>query len=436
MRFGAVYCLYDDHEYLDISLESVEKYLDKVLFLISDVPWNGKPADNRVTIEKVESICAGSSKCELVRGHWTNEMDQRNFGLQCLLAESIEICLIIDTDEIYHENEFGKIIEFIEANSACPAFHIHWNTYWKKDYFRIAPIESYKPPVAVRTDRFFFNDIRGGTTAVKRTVDGLVAHGQAYEALLIPPEVGMCFHLSYARDDAYMRRKLETNSHAPEFIDKWYEDVWLSWTPEMRNLHPINPSQYERAEREDFRRFPAPLKQLIKKERFEERETLLVLWNRASREQLQSCQHELEKDTDLTSLELVVVNGGVDQLNQVLAAFPGRDVCLLDTLARTKAGWFDSLKQTLISQAHCGVVGPLGRKSPTGFQAENCVSQDTLVPNLSGYCLLVLAEARELVGKLGAECEHRETDDFAYAREIRDAGFELYLSAKSLVEFS
>lgn len=43
MTFGAVYCLYDDHEFIDISVLPISQYLNKVLFLISDVPWNGKP---------------------------------------------------------------------------------------------------------------------------------------------------------------------------------------------------------------------------------------------------------------------------------------------------------------------------------------------------------------------------------------------------------
>ena len=27
MKFGAIYCIYDDHEYLEISVDSIKKYL-------------------------------------------------------------------------------------------------------------------------------------------------------------------------------------------------------------------------------------------------------------------------------------------------------------------------------------------------------------------------------------------------------------------------
>ena len=37
MKFGAVYCIYDDHEYIDISVLPISPLLNKVLFLISDV---------------------------------------------------------------------------------------------------------------------------------------------------------------------------------------------------------------------------------------------------------------------------------------------------------------------------------------------------------------------------------------------------------------
>ena len=267
MRFGAVYCLYDDHEYLAISLEPIKCHLAKILFLISDVPWNGERCDNSPTIRAVEQICRSNPNCEVFYGHWTNEMDQRNFGLDCLFSEGIDYSLIIDNDEIYDERHFSNILGYVRERPSCSAFHIEWNTYWKKDYYRVEPRESYKPVVMVKTDSFLFTAIRGGVTAVRRTGAGLVRGPDGYNATLIPPDVAICYHLSYARTDEFMRRKLETNSHAPEFLSNWYSDVWLKWTPEMRHLHPVTPAQYECAVREDFLTLPIVLQRFIERER-------------------------------------------------------------------------------------------------------------------------------------------------------------------------
>ncbi|MCB9030519.1 MAG: hypothetical protein H6619_05660 [Deltaproteobacteria bacterium] len=267
MKFGACYCLYDDHEYLDLSLQCVEKYLDKVIFLISNIPWNGKKSDNSKTIEHVKKLCARNPKFELHFGDWDNEVVQRNYGLELFYKEGIDYYFLIDTDELYHQHEFERIIQFIKICPQFSAFHIEWNTYWSKDYFKIWPREGYRPVICVKTDSFQFNAIRHGTTAVKRTEQGIIETDGEYNGVIIPPEVGICYHLSYARDDQYMQRKLETNSHAPEFIQNWYENIWKRWTPQMQNLHPVTPEQYQQAVPEDLAALPLPLQHFIVSEK-------------------------------------------------------------------------------------------------------------------------------------------------------------------------
>jgi len=266
--FGAVYCLYDDIEYLDLSLETVAPQLEKVLFLISEVPWNGRPSDNSAEIRHVEQLVEKHSNFELIRGRWTNEMDQRNFGLARFSGEGIDYCFIIDTDEIYHAQHFANIKATISANPQIAAFHLEWNTYWKKSYHRIEPREGYRPLVAVKCNSFEFNVIRGGTTAVRRMASRtwLDSSGAGYNGAIIPLESAVCYHLSYARNDDYMLRKLETNSHAPEFIKHWYDEVWLKWTPDARNLHPVSPAQYQMAVPEDLSNLPEHLRRFIEAE--------------------------------------------------------------------------------------------------------------------------------------------------------------------------
>ena len=110
MKFGAVYCLYDDYEYLDISLESIKNSVDYVLFLISDIPWNGKVSDNKTTINKVKLLCAENKKYELIQGHWEDEIKQRNFGLNRFFKLGIDYYFVIDSDEVYYKFHFNNII--------------------------------------------------------------------------------------------------------------------------------------------------------------------------------------------------------------------------------------------------------------------------------------------------------------------------------------
>jgi len=232
---------------------------------MSDVPWNGRKSDNRGTISRIEALVASHPQASLIHGHWQNEMDQRNFGLDVLYREGIENCLVIDADEIYHTGQLEKMFRVIEHLPQFSAFHIEWNTYWSQNYYRIEPREPYKPLVVVSTRHFLFTEIRTGVTTVRRSAEGVqVQEGaQTYNAAFIPPEVCICYHLSYCRSDEMMRRKLETNSHAKQFLPNWFENVWSRWTPEMENLHPVQPEWYKRAVQEDLSSVPLALQNYI-----------------------------------------------------------------------------------------------------------------------------------------------------------------------------
>lgn len=463
MKFGAVYCLYDDHEYLEISLEPIKKHLDKVLFLISSVPWNGSKTDNSATIQKVEQLCKDNKNFELVKGGWKNEIDQRNFGLSRFLIEGINICFIIDNDEVYHEKHFRNIIEFIEQNSQYDAFHIEWNTYWKKDYYRIHPREEFRPVIAVRVKNFHFTIIRGGITSIIRTEQAVLKLPSSnYNGILISPNIAICYHLSYARDDECMKRKFETNSHAPEFIKNWYDEIWLKWNPQMRNLHPVTSSQYQIAVKEDFSIFPDSLKKFIKRERLPKRKCSIIILNWNSGELLDLCLKLVLLRTQWLIDIIIIDNGSKDEksievlksledkfkiiynkenlgfakaVNQgIKIADRNSDICLLNVDAEVQEDWLTNMYETMMSIPDSGMVGPLGNEVASGHQCEGYVDKDTKVPNLYGYCLLIL---RELIDKIGIFDEQYcigGYEDNDYGVRAKLAGYELYISSKSLVK--
>ena len=466
MKFGAVYCLYDDTEYLIPSLFPISSYLDKVLFLISDVPWNGKSCDNSSTIQKVKELCSQNKNFELIQGHWTNEIDQRNFGLSKFFEWKIDIYFIIDSDEIYHPQHFLNIKNFIIQNSQYDAFHVEWNTYWKKSYYRIYPRESYKPVIAVNVNHFHFTIIRGGSTTVIRTESAVLKipnknYGK-YNAVVIPPEVAICYHMSYARDDSYMKRKMEINSHAPEFIPNWYENIWEKWTPQMKNLHPVTSQQYSIALKEDFSIFPDQLKTFIKGETNRKCSIIILNWNSCNL--LKRCLDFIGKNT-LRPYDIIIIDNGstkddsVEYINSIkdviaykiilnkgnrgfsagvnqgiMASDPDTDICLLNVDAEVQEGWLEEMYKTMITLPDAGMVGPLGNEVASGHQREGYVDRDCLTPNLYGYCLLIF---RELIDKIGLFDEAYkmggyEDNDMGIRAKL--AGYELYISAKALVK--
>jgi hypothetical protein len=72
----------------------------------------------------------------------------------------------------------------------------------------------------------------------------------------------MCHHMSYARSDDALLRKITSFSHADEIVPGWYERVWLAWDarPELEELHPTHPPAYRRAVRQPLEKLPPALR--------------------------------------------------------------------------------------------------------------------------------------------------------------------------------
>jgi glycosyltransferase involved in cell wall biosynthesis len=460
--FGAVYCLYEDYEYLELSVNSITNYVDKIVFLINDVPFEGLKIDDTLTkktIEVAENLKCSNNKIEIIYGHWTKEPEERNFGLTKFYKEKIDYCIIIDSDEIYHPEHFLNIKKIILNNNNVDAFHIEWNTYWTKDYYCIQPREHFTPIIAVKVKNFVFTGIRFGITSVLRTDFAIIQSKSNYNGMLIPYNLATCFHLSYARTDQSVKRKLETSPHNPEFIKDWYNNVWKAWKPNMQNLHPVTPEQYKIAVKTQFTQFPSLLEKFIKKEKLTDRQCSIIILNWNSCELLKKCINLITINTKRKYEIIIVDNGSIDDsveyiksmhnckaiFNKENLGFSGgvnsglkvknenNDVCLLNVDAEVQENWLENLYDSLINNEKCGIVGPLGNEVQSGYQSANYVKIDTEVPNLMGFCMLIMKEVYDKIGYFDESFKIGGYEDNDYGMRAILAGYKLYLSAKSLV---
>lgn len=466
MKFGAIVCLYHDFEYLDISLFPISKHIDKVLLIFNDKSWKGGKLDNKDAINNAKRLCEENKNFELIKGHWDNEVQLRNHGLTKLYREGFEYAFIIDGDEIYHEQQFLNLKNFALKNRKYDAFHVEWNTYWKKDYYRIHPRENYKPVVLVKTKHFLFTYIRQGITSISRENDVIFKNKKPYNGVIVPTQICICYHLSYARSDEFIQTKLKTATHAPEFMGDWYKNVWCKWKPEMQNLHPVTPEEYKIAVKEDFSRLPIQLHGFIKKEKLSNRKTSIIILNWNSCELLKRCLNLIDKNTK-RNYEIVIVDNGstkdgsVEFIKDVHNHYPyafktifneenkgfavgvnqgikiadkNNDICLLNVDAEVTEGWLTELYKTLMNIPDAGIVGPLGNEVPSGHQSEGYVECDTSVPNLYGYCFLIMRELFDKIGYFDEIYEIGGYEDNDYCVRAKLAGYDTYISAKSLVK--
>lgn len=247
--FGAVCVVYNDDRWLPYVLASIYPACSKIYFLVGDRPWNGNRSDNSATLTCIQQFEDPERKMECIQGNWQSETLQRNAGLEMVRAEGLDYCFIVDADEIYDTEKLLAMMRYATAHPDVDCWHMTCLTYWKSERFRIDPPERFKPPVFVRTDGPQFSHYR------------LV---KASKPALIPDAVGVCHHMSYARSDDEIRRKIETFSHADELQPDWYERVWLAWNehPNMLNIHPTHPSAYLRAIPQPVEELPPVLQEL------------------------------------------------------------------------------------------------------------------------------------------------------------------------------
>ena len=200
-------------------------YLEEDIYhmvLISKTPWCGTCSHDDALTRN-----AAQGADYVGEGAWKNQAEQFNWGLRALNAKGFKWAIICDADEYYQPISIKIILEEIKKFDREGQIRTPWmEVYWKLPIFRISNKQTDTPVIAIKTDQIFSN---------KRT-PSLSEYGLSS---------AMLHHFSYVRSDEEMLKKIESFEHSNEFNKmEWYENVWKQWTPTMRNLHPVVPSQF------------------------------------------------------------------------------------------------------------------------------------------------------------------------------------------------
>ncbi len=248
-RFAAVCCLYDDDSWLAPTVESVYEACDSIWFLVSDTPWNGEPTEQGHVIERIRQIPDPAGKIRIVQGQWPDEASQRNEGLRLVAEAGVEYCFVLDADEIYDPDQLQRAMAIVRENPHVDCWRLSCFTYWKSYRHRVDPPEAITAAVFVRT----------GT--------GRFVENRKYEAerhMVLPRSIVAFHHMSYARTDAQILRKITTFGHAREVVPGWYENVWRKWDEDrsLRNLNPCWPGAYQRVVDQPYEALPPAIRRI------------------------------------------------------------------------------------------------------------------------------------------------------------------------------
>ncbi len=222
MVIGALTVAYREETRITDAIKCLEGHIDRHLVLISEKPWSGKELPMDKTAEIAESLGA-----EVVTGEWQNEVDQRMLGLQ--LLKDCDWVIIIDADEYYEPKSVKKLIQFVKTANINAYGITNMRTYWKTRDYIIEPPEG------------------GGRLVLIRPSVEIVTSLCVNEPWGFLPEEIVMHHYSYVRTNGEMKAKVAYFGKIENFVPNWYENIWLKWTPEMENLHPVNPQSFRKA---------------------------------------------------------------------------------------------------------------------------------------------------------------------------------------------
>ena len=251
LRSGAMIVVYKQEEYISHSLRCLAPQVDHVGVMYSEVPWiasNPLARDQFGTPDRTREIlsalCREYPNVEVIEGVWDSAPEVRQAALRRLRGLNVAVCLIVDADEIYPDGMVERVLAEVERRAQAGAvYYARYITCYRRfDYV----VESdHRMAIAVHLDESTeFVALPRRPTGIRRDL----------------PEEIHYWHMGYVLSDEQMWEKINTISHAHEVLPGWYEDKWLKWRPDTRDLFRKAPaSRWRRAVRIDPHNLPKVL---------------------------------------------------------------------------------------------------------------------------------------------------------------------------------
>ena len=253
MKFATHVVLFGQDKWIMRNIANAYTHVDKIYVAYSNFPWGYNPLARRVYINSFDLNILTSSeyadKIHIIKGDWLTEEDQRNACAEQAAKDNMDFLLIHDADEFYFHKDFDKIIKHIIKHPNYDYYKIGWYCFWKDFNYILLDVSGN---ILTGYPEFAINLKNGVRFISKRRPNKTNFH-------TIPNDVGICYHGSYVLTDKELYQKINTWGHTNDFNkDQWYEEKWLKWTPDMRDLHLVSPSAWSKAVL-----FPYPLPEVI-----------------------------------------------------------------------------------------------------------------------------------------------------------------------------
>lgn len=152
MRIVVLTKTFRGHEFLDPMVDSVYPYVEKIVFVNSDISWTGQSGNTCKPVIHDLWRKTGKHQSKIVSLDYetTSQMDQCMFGFQQIKKRfPCDFVMLLDTDEVWGKRDLEEALSFLERNPHHEAYRTSMYTYIKSPYWRVTPVEPLKPVVFV-----------------------------------------------------------------------------------------------------------------------------------------------------------------------------------------------------------------------------------------------------------------------------------------------
>lgn len=220
-------------EWLELALRNVEPYVYKIFILKSTKPWDridGEEQKEKSVADNIEPILdrlsKNSDKYVIIEKDWGSQPQQLESFLQLLRNKYSEVThlWIVDSDEIYTTNNARKIVSLCSnIKFFNKALRVNMHTYIKTIYYRVFPLEPYKPLAIIPLRDFVFFSEARNVEGVQKMVTDVYMH-----------------HFSLVmKDEERLQKKFRRGVDGFEGVDNWYDRVYKNFNKDTKNFHTI-----------------------------------------------------------------------------------------------------------------------------------------------------------------------------------------------------
>jgi hypothetical protein len=220
MRITALYKIWRGKEFLIPSIKSIYNHVDKIVFVSSDIGWNGNTGNNTFeVVEKYKNENDSYNKIEIIVFDTPSQEEQYDIGMK-YIEKNVECdwVLLIDSDEVWDEIAWSNAKDWIfDKSKSINGFRCYMHTYIKDVKYRVSDEgHTQVAPVVFIRKSVGMLGIRGNATPGLSLMNNVFVH-----------------HFALVRDTIdevflKMRTSIVGDKHPYQLVDldKWKREVW------------------------------------------------------------------------------------------------------------------------------------------------------------------------------------------------------------------